>query len=193
MASATVSLVRYREWLKQTLPTMHQDFALGREKYEFFLHRVALLPFTPEQLLTMARQDFDRTLSLESYEQQRDLNAPELTLAASTEELASRMAHDDAAIRSYLTQHEILTVPPDLPHWTIRSAPDYLVVVLEWVRRTRRFHLAVAAAAEWRALVATALKNSPYFDRAYALDARTTGVHEGIPGHFFQLWLGDPR
>jgi uncharacterized protein (DUF885 family) len=188
MASATVSLVRYREWLKQTLPTMHQDFALGREKYEFFLHRVALLPFTPEQLLTMARQDFDRTLSLESYEQQRDLNAPELTLAASTEELASRMAHDDAAIRSYLTQHEILTVPPDLPHWTIRSAPDYLVALngfgeLDDFTSPSRLQ---QNGVRWSLPPS---KNSPYFDRAYALDARTTGVHEGIPGHFFQLSL----
>jgi uncharacterized protein DUF885 len=188
MAAATVSLIRYREWLKQSLPNMSNDFALGREKYEFFLHKVALLPFTPEQLLTMARQDFDRTLALETYEHQRDLNAPELTLAASTEELATRMAHDDAAIRTYLTKHEILTVPPDLPHWTIRPAPDYLASLngfgeLDDFTGPSRLN---QDGVRW-SLPPT--KNSPYFDRAYALDARTTGVHEGIPGHFFQLSL----
>jgi len=29
----------------------------------------------------------------------------------------------------------------------------------------------------------------PYFWKAYAQDPRTTGVHEGVPGHFFQLSL----
>jgi len=29
----------------------------------------------------------------------------------------------------------------------------------------------------------------PYFHKAYAQDPRTTGVHEGVPGHFFQLSL----
>jgi uncharacterized protein (DUF885 family) len=29
----------------------------------------------------------------------------------------------------------------------------------------------------------------PYFAKAYAQDPRTTGVHEGVPGHFFQLSL----
>jgi hypothetical protein len=29
----------------------------------------------------------------------------------------------------------------------------------------------------------------PFFFKAYALDPRTTGIHEGVPGHFFQLSL----
>jgi uncharacterized protein (DUF885 family) len=32
-------------------------------------------------------------------------------------------------------------------------------------------------------------KNPSYFDAAYAKDTRTTGVHEGMPGHFFQLFV----
>ena len=186
--AATTSLLSYREWLKQGLPGMQKDFALGREKYEFFLHKVALLPFTPEQLLAMARQDFDRTLAMEAYEHQRDVNAPELTLAASVQELSQRMVKDDAAIRTFLAKHEILSVPPDLPHWTIRSAPAYLVALngfgeLDDFASLSRLQ---QDGVRW-SLPPT--KNSPYFDKAYALDARTTGVHEGIPGHFFQLSL----
>ena len=45
---------------------------------------------------------------------------------ATTEEQIARMAHDDAAIRRYLVEHEILTVPPDLPHWTLRAMPEYV-------------------------------------------------------------------
>lgn len=62
IAPASEALVDYREWLKQNLLNMRQDLALGDKAYGFFLHRVALLPYTPEQLLTMARQDFQRVL-----------------------------------------------------------------------------------------------------------------------------------
>jgi hypothetical protein len=51
--------------------------------------------------------------SMESYEQQRDLRAPELKMAATAAEESARMTRDDANIRSYMTEHEILTVAPD--------------------------------------------------------------------------------
>lgn len=112
ITAASKALVGYREWLKQNLPNMRQDFALGDKTYGFFLHQVALLPYTPEQLLAMARQDFERVLAMESYEHQRDLHAPQLKMPATAEEEAARMVRDEAAIRRYLTEHHILTVPP---------------------------------------------------------------------------------
>jgi uncharacterized protein (DUF885 family) len=188
ISAASQALVNYREWLKQKLPGMRQDFALGGQAYGFFLHRVALLPYTPEQLLTMARQDFDRVLALESYEHQRDLGAPELQIAATLEEETARMARDDAAIRSHLTKHEILTVPPDLPHWTMRAAPDHLAALdgfgeLDDFTGPSRLH---QDGVRW---ILPLSKDLPYFLKAYAQDTRTTGVHEGVPGHFFQLSL----
>ena len=82
IGKASKSLADFRDDLKRGLPTMRREFALGREAYSFFLHRVALLPYTPEQLLTMARQDFERVLSDEALERQRNLGVPELTLPA---------------------------------------------------------------------------------------------------------------
>jgi uncharacterized protein (DUF885 family) len=189
ISAASQAFVNYREWLKQKLPGMRQDFALGGQAYGFFLHNVALLPYTPEQLLSMARQDFERVLAMESYERQRDLGAPELQIAGTLEEEIARMARDDAAIRVYLAKHEILTVPPDLPHWTMRAAPDYLAALdgfgeLDDFTGPSRLH---QDGVRW---LLPLVKDLPYFSKAYALDTRTTGVHEGVPGHFFQLSLG---
>ena len=188
IAAASRALVDYREWLKQSLPSMRQDFALGDEAYGFFLHRVALLPYTPGQLLTMARQDLQRVLAMESYEHQRDLRAPELKMAATAEEQSARMARDDAYIRRYMMEHEILTVPPDLPHWTLRLAPDYVAAFDGWGElddftgpsRPRQ------NGTRW---IQPPSNDPSYFQKAYAQDARTVGVHEGVPGHFFQLSL----
>ncbi len=188
ISNASKSLIDYREWLMQKLPGMRRDFVLGGKAYGFFLHQVALLPYTPEQLLAMARQDFERVLATEAYEHQRDLRAPELKMAATADEETARMEQDDAHIRRYLTEHQILTVPADLPHWTIRLAPDYIAALdgfgeLDDFTGPSRLH---QDGTRW---IQPPSNNLPYFWKAYAQDPRTTGVHEGVPGHFFQLSL----
>jgi hypothetical protein len=188
LSKASVALIGYREWLKQNLPGMRKDFALGANAYGFYLHKVALLPYTPEQLLAMARQDFDRVLSFEVYERQRDIGAPELKIVTSTEEEVARGTHDEEQIRQYLAAHQILSVPPDLPHWTLRAMPDYLLALdafgeIDDFGSVSRMH---DAGTRW---LVPPSDHLPYFFKAYALDTRTTGVHEGIPGHFFQLSL----
>jgi hypothetical protein len=188
MTKANTALVEYREWLKLNLSKMKPDFALGGQAYGFFLHRVALLPYTPEQLLTMARQDFDRVLAMESYEQQRDLNAPPLKMAATAQEEVARMEHDDASIRRYLVEHQILTVPADLPHWTLRLAPDY-VAAFDGFGELDDFTGPSRLNQDGTRWIQPPSADLPYFHKAYANDARTTGVHEGVPGHFFQLSL----
>jgi hypothetical protein len=185
---ASESLVDYREWLKQNLPNMRQDFALGDKAYGFFLDQVALLPYTPEQLLAMARQDFDRALAMEAYERQRDLGAPELKMAATSEEEIARMAHDEASIRRYVIEHEILTVPPDSPHWTMRPAPDY-VAAFDGFGELDDFTGPSRLQQDGTRWFLPPSHDLPYFHKAYAQDPRTTGVHEGVPGHFFQLSL----
>lgn len=188
MAAASKALIEYREWLKKDLPNMRQDFALGDKAYGFFLHQVALLPYTPQQLLAMARQDFERVLAMESYEHQRDIHAPELKMAATAEEEAARMERDDANIRRYLTEHQVLTVPPDLPHWTIRPAPDY-VAAFDPFGEIDDFTGPSRPHQDGTRWVHPPSNDLGYFWKAYAQDPRTTGVHEGVPGHFFQLLL----
>jgi Bacterial protein of unknown function (DUF885) len=188
ITTASKALVDYREWLKQNLAGMRPDFALGGPAYGFFLRQVALLPYAPDQLLTMAHQDFERVLAMESYEHQRDLKAPELKMAATAEEETARMAREDTNIRRYLTEHEILTVPSDIPHWTLRLAPDYIAAFdgfgeLDDFTGPARLH---QDGTRW---IQRPSKDLPYFWKAYAQDPRTTGVHEGVPGHFFQLSL----
>jgi len=183
---ASKAIAAFRDDLKHGLPNMQQEFALGREAYSFFLHRVALLPYSPEQLLTMARQDFERVMTDEALERQRNLGVPELTLPASPEDEIKRMERADAAIRGYLVAHGILSVPSDVPHWTMRVAPDYLIA-LDGFGELDDFTGPSRPKEDGIRWLIPA--NPGYFHRAYALDPRTTGVHEGVPGHFFQLCL----
>ena len=188
MPKASNALVDYREWLKKTLPTMRPDFALGEKAFGFFLHHVALLPYTPAQLLNMARQDFDRVLAMEAYEHQRDLRAPQLKMPANPAEEIAHMARDEANVRAYLKEHEILSVPSEVPHWTMREAPDY-VAAFDGFGELDDFTGPSRLQQDGVRWIRPHVGEPPYFDKAYAEDTRTTGVHEGVPGHFFQLSL----
>ena len=95
---AILALESYRTWLQGQLDTMPDDTAVGRENYEFFLHHVALLPYSPEQLLPISRQEWDRSVAFEQYEKQRNQGLPELKLAANLQEeidrVKQRRTHD---------------------------------------------------------------------------------------------------
>lgn len=188
MAQAAKALGGYREWLKQHLPGMRKDFALGEKAFGFFLHRVALLPYRPEELLTMARQDFDRVLAAEVYERQRNLGKPELKMLGTIDEEIARMAQDDAAIRRYLVEHEILTVPVELPHWTMRAAPDYLAA--QWVRRIYGLRERVAAARGWHAVGAAAVERASLLQQGVCARSADDGSARGRAGTFFSIVTG---
>jgi uncharacterized protein (DUF885 family) len=185
---AVNALLDYRRWMNERLPQMQESAAIGKDAYGFFLHQVALLPYTPEQLLTMARQDLDRVLAAQAYERQRNAGLPELKMAANAEEEIARMAHDEAQVRRYMVEHGVLTVPSDLPHWTLRLAPGY-IAAFDGLGELDDFTSPSRPPQDGVRWILPLSKNPSYFNRAYAEDTRTTGVHEGVPGHFFQLYV----
>jgi hypothetical protein len=109
-------------------------------------------------------------------------------MAASAEEEIERMQRDEAAVRRYLVEHEILTVPAGIPHWTIRMAPDY-VAAFDGFGELDDFTSPARLDQDGTRWILPRSGELAYFDKAYANDTRTTGVHEGVPGHFFQLSL----
>jgi hypothetical protein len=79
-------LESYRRWLETHLGSMPEQTAVGRTNYEFFLRRVALLPYTPEEMLRIAREEWERAVAFEQYEKQRNQGLPELKIAANIDE-----------------------------------------------------------------------------------------------------------
>jgi uncharacterized protein DUF885 len=185
---AIAALELYRAWLQQNLNTMPENAAVGPAAYEFFLRNVALLPYTPEQLLFMSRQEWDRAVAFETLEKQKNRVLPELKMAADADEEISRVTRDEAAIRRFLDANDILTVPAGTPRYTMKLIPDYLDALSDFtemddftsVSRTNDLGI------RWINQPSPSLG---YFWLASTKDARPDLVHEGIPGHFFQMSL----
>ena len=185
---AADALEHFRQQLQQQLPSLSKETALGRDAYVFFLHNVALMPYSPEQLLAMGRQECNRAVAFETYEKERNRNVPLLKLAPDTDRWIKDAAAKELAIRDFLPKHGILSVPDWVQHYTLRPMPDYLHA-LEGFGEMDDFTSPSRLRDNCIRYVDPPSGNLPYFWRATASDPRPITVHEGIPGHYFQLCL----
>jgi uncharacterized protein (DUF885 family) len=185
---AILALESYRTWLQTQLHTMPDNAAVGRANYEFFLHNVALLPYNPEQLLPISRQEWDRSVAFEQYEKQRNQGLPELKPASNLQDEIDRAKHDELAIRQFLEDKAILTVPADIRHYTLRPMPDYLDALADFgeVDDFAGPSRLKDDGVRWASPPSPQLG---YFWLATAKDPRPDLVHEGVPGHYFQMCL----
>jgi uncharacterized protein (DUF885 family) len=184
---AISALESYREWLERRLPAMSGKTAVGREAYLFFLREVALLPFTPEQILAMARQEWERAVAFQAYEEHRNKGLPPLELAASQAAQTAEEERDELAIRRFLEEKDILTVPSWVQHYQTPALPSYIAPIQMGV--TDDLTGPGRLKENGTSYIRPPSPQLGYFARATASDPRTILVHEGVPGHYFQLVL----
>ena len=132
----------FRRQLKNKLPKLPQQTALGRDAYVWFLQNVALMPFTPEELLAMGKQEWNRAVAFEAYEKNRNKDVPPLKIATDINSWIKDAAEKELQIRKFLEERGILTVPKWVQHYTLRPTPEYLHAL--GFTEHRRFHVAVA-------------------------------------------------
>ena len=183
---AIVALEAYQEWLRQNLDKMPTDAAIGRSNYEFFLNQVALLPYTPEQLLAVSTQEWARSVAFEQYEKQRNEGVAELKIASSMEAMLKKSQEEELAIRKFLGEKGIMSVPPAIQHYKVLAMPDYLEGLsqfgeLDDFTGPSRLN---QDSVRW---IAPPSEKLGYFALATAKDVRPDMVHEGVPGHYFQM------
>ncbi len=185
---AADALEKYRGYLQQLLLSLPNETALGRDAYIFFLRNVAMLPYPPEQLLAAGRQEWDRAVAFEAFEIHRNRDVPPLKLAENIDSWVRDAAAKELLIRKFLNEREILTVPDWLQHYTLRSMPEFLRA-LQGFGETDDFTSPSRLNQDCIRYVTEPSARLGYFWRATAQDPRPICVHEGIPGHYFQLCL----
>jgi len=184
---AVIAMEDYVKWLEKEKPYMLSSFNVGREGYEYFLQNIALIPHSPEELLIMGKQEWDRSVAFDIYEKQKNKNLPELNIFASAKEQINAERIDEEAIRYFIQQKDIFTIPDWVQHYRFVDIPSYLAplnmgVSDDLTSETRLDEDGVRYVTE-------PTPNMGFFSLATAKDTRPIILHEGVPGHYFQLVL----
>jgi uncharacterized protein (DUF885 family) len=185
---AADALEHFRENLREILPSLPNETAPGRDAYVFFLKNVALMPYSPEDLLAMGKQEWNRAVAFEAFEKNRNKDVPPLKTADNIVKWIKETAEKESQIRKFLEDRGILTVPDWVQHYTLRAMPEYLRALQgfgemdDFTSPSRLNENCIRYATEPSGKLG-------YFWQATAEDPRPITVHEGIPGHYFQLCL----
>lgn len=186
--SAASSLEDYSNWITTEIPNMIASFNVGREGYEYFLKNIALMPYSPEELLLMGKQEWDRSVSFDILEKVRNEGLPELKLFSSSEEQIKQGKNYEDEIRNFLDEKNIMTVPDWVHHYFNKKIPPHIAplagmgVVDDLTSDTRLDEDGVSYIPEPN-------PDMSFFRLATAMDPRPIIIHEGVPGHYFQLVL----
>lgn len=184
---AADALEKFQAQLKEKLPKLPQQTALGRDAYVWFLRNVALMPFTPEELLAMGKQEWNRAVAFEAFEKNRNKDMPPLKIASDINSWIKDAVEKELQIRKFLEERGILTVPKWVQHYTLRPTPEYLHAL--GFTEQDDFTSPSRLNENCIRYVPEPSEKLGYFWRATAIDPRPITVHEGIPGHYFQLCL----
>ena len=184
---AADALEKFQQQLKDKLPKLPQQTALGRDAYIWLLRNVALMPFRPEELLAMGRQEWNRAVAFEVYEKNRNKDVPPLKMATDIQTWIKDAAENELQVRKFLEEHGILSVPKWVQHYTLLQTPEYLRAL--GFTEHDDFTSASRLNENCIRYVPEPSEKLGYFWRATSMDPRPITVHEGIPGHYFQLCL----
>lgn len=188
ISSSATALEDYIDWINENRDLMTDDFSVGKQNYEYFLKEIALYPFTPEELIFMGNQAWNRSVAFDHFEKNRNRDLAQPQIFKNIDEQNKQQGIDEADIRNFLEDNDIVTVPDWLQHYYTIKTHDhiepfkYMGVVDDLTSATRLDEDAVA-------YIPDPSPNLSYFRLATAKDPRPIIIHEGIPGHYFQMAL----
>ena len=183
---AAKSLEDYANWLTSKKSDMKNNFSIGRDAYQYFLKYIALIPFTPEELLLIGRQEWERSVSFETFEIRKNIKVPPDPVFETIEDQIEKERLDEESVRSFLEEKNIMTAPSWVMKYWNAPIPDYLKPLVhmgvpdDLTSATRLNENAYHYVPEPSATL-------PFFDLASAKDPLPNIVHEGVPGHYFQM------
>jgi len=185
---AATALEEYKEWIEVKKSKMNKSSSIGRDNYIYFLRNVALMTYTPEELLLMGEAEWNRSVSFDVFERERNIGLPDMPIFSSSQEQIAKEKEFEKDIRKFLVEKDIMTVPDWVNHYINKKIPPHIEpfvnmgVVDDLTSETRLDEDGVSYIPE-------PSQDLSYFRLATAKDPRPIIIHEGVPGHYFQMVL----
>jgi hypothetical protein len=112
---ALSAVENFLDWLKTSRDRMTAPVSIGLENYNWYLKNVRLMPYTVEDVLKIAEVEYYRTLAFLRIEQHKNRRLPVLEPASTAEDHERRVREAESLIRSFIDEHDLLTIPDYMP------------------------------------------------------------------------------
>jgi uncharacterized protein (DUF885 family) len=192
--AALASLRAFAAWLETRMAGRPEFVAMGREKYDWMLRHVYLLPLDAEQVAMLGEAELARYRGLESLLPDPGMADPDPARAAKIPEdqqsfLAAYESRQEEMIR-FIRERRLVSLPPGLGPFSIRQLPEafkptspggFMNAPGLYDKDPGGFFF-----------IPTYDPKSPnFYIRAAIEDPRPILGHEGVPGHFLQISIAN--
>jgi Bacterial protein of unknown function (DUF885) len=183
---AASALAEYRDALPSLsgLEGAASGPAVGPAAFQYFLSRVALLPYTADELMTIGKLEYERAAALSAIAGAR--SGPTRTPATDAVAQRAGQAADETLVRSFYRTRQLLTLPSWLGRYRMAEMPPYLAP-LSWLGVTDDLTSAGRPADDATSYAPAPAAELPFFHAANVADSRLGIIHEGC--HYYQLAL----
>jgi hypothetical protein len=131
---ALLALEDFRVWLEANRGKMTAPSGIGIENYNWYLKNVQLLPYTWEELLTVAQREYDRALSCMKLEEHKNRHLPPLIPVTKADDYIELFNSSQQFLYDFLINEDILTVTDairirPIRNWRRGTVRDYFAQV----------------------------------------------------------------
>lgn len=191
---ALKALHDYAAWLSADLPNMPDWHPMGETQYNYLLKHVLLLPFDSREVAHLGEVELARYRALEAMLKDPNLASPDPSRAAHIpKDQAEFLAAYESRLTeivSFLKANHLVTIPDYVGAFEIRELPAAFKPTAPggfmnppgiYDKDPVGFYF----------IPTYDPKSGNFYIRAAIEDPRPILAHEGIPGHFLQLSIGN--
>ncbi|MFK8048648.1 MAG: DUF885 family protein [Halioglobus sp.] len=186
--NALQAFSEYGSFLRRDRDKLSAEISVGRESYQFFLSKVALYPYKLDELAIMGEQEWQRSAAFEAMEANRNRSVEDLPLAQDLGSVIQKLNREEQGVREFLKQKRLLSIPDEVGRYRGHAFPAYLSPIA-WLGRTLDLTNQYRLSSDATVYLPEPSPKLGFFNLSIARDPRPILVHEGVPGHYFQLSL----
>ncbi len=196
--NACSALKDFEAWMSpktQDLMPGSQSSAMtvGAEGIDYYLNRVAAIPFTIQEISTMLKVEFVRASAAESLEVNKSnaLGVPDPEPAQSTKEIIRLACQGSQTLREAVAHsgYNLATIPASMPRYSMREMPRHLAP-LQHIGCSTDYSGAFLEKDSEPVVISYTPQHSsvlPFFRLAGSIDPRLLLVQDDCPGFVLQL------
>ena len=192
--TALAAVHSYADELEKRMPKMVDFSPMGEVNYNYYLKHVLLLPLDAREVETIGRVENGRYRALEALLPDPKLADPDPSRAANIppDQASFLKAYEsrETEMINFLKQHNLVTIPDYLGQFQIRQLPEafkptspggFMNPPGVYDKDPTGFYFIPTYNPQ----------SKNFYIRAAIEDPRPILGHEGIPGHFMQLSIGN--